>query len=80
MAEGKTNGVKQQRADVLVIGGGTSGCVAAIAAARNRADALLVERYGFLGSTATAVFMPMMSGGYERMQGFARLWQGAASR
>ncbi len=40
--------------DVLVVGGGNAGCVAAIAAARCGARTLLVERYGFLGGTATA--------------------------
>ncbi|MCL4535309.1 MAG: FAD-dependent oxidoreductase [Bacteroidetes bacterium] len=44
---------RQQTSDVLVIGGGTSGCVAAIAAARAGADTLLIERYGFLGGTST---------------------------
>jgi len=39
---------------VLVVGGGNAGCAAAIAAARHGARTLLVERYGFLGGTATA--------------------------
>ncbi len=41
-------------ADVVVAGGGTAGCIAAIAAARNGADVLLIERYGFLGGMMTA--------------------------
>ncbi len=40
--------------DVMVVGGGNAGCAAAIAAARHGARTLLVERYGFLGGTATA--------------------------
>ena len=40
--------------EVLVIGGGNAGCAAAIAAARSGARVMLVERYGFLGGTATA--------------------------
>ncbi|HEV2261588.1 MAG TPA: FAD-dependent oxidoreductase [Candidatus Rubrimentiphilum sp.] len=40
--------------DILVVGGGNAGCAAAIAAARHGARTLLVERYGFLGGTATA--------------------------
>lgn len=35
--------------DVIVAGGGTAGCVAAISAARNGARTLLVERSGYLG-------------------------------
>jgi hypothetical protein len=41
-------------ADVVVIGGGSSGIAASTAAARNGADVVLVERYGFLGGTSTA--------------------------
>lgn len=40
--------------DVLVCGGGVAGTSAAVAAARNGADVILVERYGFLGGNATA--------------------------
>jgi ribulose 1,5-bisphosphate synthetase/thiazole synthase len=40
--------------DVIVAGGGPSGLVAAVAAARAGAKTLLVERYGFLGGMATA--------------------------
>lgn len=35
--------------EVLVVGGGTAGVPAAVAAARNGAKTLLIERYGFLG-------------------------------
>lgn len=43
-----------KKADVVVCGGGPSGFVAAIAAARNGAKTLLLEHYGFLGGMATA--------------------------
>lgn len=39
--------------DVVVVGGGPAGYVAAVAAARNGAETLLVERYGYLGGMAT---------------------------
>jgi hypothetical protein len=40
--------------DVVVAGGGTAGVVAAIAAAREGASVMLVERYGYLGGMITA--------------------------
>jgi hypothetical protein len=41
--------------DVLVVGGGSAGCAAAFAAAKNGSRVVLVERYGFLGGTGTAI-------------------------
>jgi len=61
-----------ERYDVLVIGGGNAGCAAALAAARHGARTLLVERYGFLGGTATAAMVgPWMTfhSGTERIVG-----------
>lgn len=39
--------------DVLVVGGGSAGLAAAVAAARNGADVLLLERFSYLGGLAT---------------------------
>lgn len=41
--------------DVVVVGGGSAGCSAAIAAARQGASVLLIESGGFLGGTGTRV-------------------------
>lgn len=50
------------RWDVIVIGGGPSGTMAAIAAARQGARTLVVEQHGFLGGSLTAMGVhPMMS-------------------
>jgi hypothetical protein len=50
-----------RKVDVLVCGGGPAGFIAAIAAARNGARTLLIERYGFLGGMATASFVGPIS-------------------
>nr|MDO8114642.1 FAD-dependent oxidoreductase [Candidatus Sigynarchaeota archaeon] len=48
--------------DVVVVGGGVAGSVAAIASARNKAKTLLIEQFGFLGGTATASLMNNING------------------
>lgn len=48
--------------DVILVGGGPSGSIAAIAAAREGAKTLLIEQHGFLGGSLTAMGVgPMMS-------------------
>ena len=43
---------KTIKKQVVVIGGGVAGCAAALAAARNGADTLLIESSGVLGGQA----------------------------
>ena len=51
----------QTQYDLIVIGGGFAGTAAAIAAARNGADVLLIERYNALGGAAVNnLVMPFM--------------------
>ncbi|MEX2401082.1 MAG: FAD-dependent oxidoreductase, partial [Rhodothermales bacterium] len=44
-----------RRTEVLVVGSGSAGATAAIAAARTGAETLVVERYGFMGGISTQV-------------------------
>lgn len=49
-----------KRSDVLVVGGGSAGVAAAVAAARAGADVTLVERYGSLGGLATGGLIALL--------------------
>lgn len=68
-----------KEADVVVVGGGPGGHSAAIAAARNGARTILVERYGHLGGMATGglvTMFPHLSGGTAEPQiaGLCQEW------
>lgn len=56
--------------DVVVVGGGPAGFAAAVAAARNGAKTILLERYGHLGGMTTGglvlIIMPMSDGTAEQ--------------
>ncbi len=66
-------------AEVVVVGGGPGGHSAAIAAARNGAKTVLIERYGHLGGMATGgivIQIPHMSDGSPNRQvaGLTQEW------
>ena len=48
--------------DVVVVGGGVAGFPAAIAAARNGAKTLIMDRFSYFGGTATASLMANING------------------
>lgn len=51
-----------RQTDVIVVGGGPAGLAAAIASARMGARTVLIERFGYLGGTATASLMACING------------------
>ncbi len=55
--------------DVVVAGGGPAGLGAALAAARNGASTIMVERLSFLGGTATAAPMPLLNVSLNTLSG-----------
>lgn len=69
-------------ADVVVVGGGSAGIAAAVAAAEQGARCVLLERYGSFGGNATAAWVGTICGLYRSdgdehqivCAGFARRW------
>jgi hypothetical protein len=55
--------------DVVVVGGGPAGIVAATAAARAGRKTMLVERYGFLGGAGTAAGLSTFCGLHANVEG-----------
>lgn len=55
----------QLRCDVLVVGGGAAGVAAAVTAAEQGLDVVLLERYGFCGGGAVAGLSGTVCGLYE---------------
>src|SRR5215468_7247876 len=58
--------------EVLVVGGGIAGIMAALAAGRSGAQTLLVERFGSLGGTGTAAMMSLFYVPYAASRGLVR--------
>ncbi len=93
MAESKGSFVREaarnipvyKKVDVLVCGGGPAGQGAAVAAARNGANVLLIERNPFLGGEATASYQVFFGGDTDIMTGISlevakRLQQSGSAR
>jgi len=59
-------GVRRERFGVAVVGGGSAGVAAAVAAARLGARTVLIERYGFLGGAATQSLVLTYDGFFYR--------------
>lgn len=55
--------------DVVVVGGGPAGIVAATAAARAGCSTILIERYGFLGGAGTAAGLSTFCGLHANVEG-----------
>jgi hypothetical protein len=68
-----------READVVVVGGGPGGIGAAVAAARNGADTVLIERYGHLGGMGTGglvTIIPLLTDifGEQQIAGITQEW------
>jgi len=61
-----------KKVGVLVCGSGSAGLAAAVSAARNGADVLLVERNSYLGGQSTAAYQNWFGGPTDILTGFAR--------
>ncbi|MGH7043861.1 MAG: FAD-dependent oxidoreductase [Acetobacteraceae bacterium] len=61
-----------QEVDVLVIGAGTAGSAAALAAARNGARTLVLERGGYVGGTGSGALMCLYTIPYSKTYGICR--------
>jgi hypothetical protein len=61
-----------RKVDVLVVGGGISGLLAAVAAGRSGVRTLVVERFGSLGGTGTSAMMNLFYVPYEMSRGLVR--------
>jgi len=69
------HGAKELRADVVVIGGSTGGCAAAIAAARTGYRVILTEETDWIGGQLTAQAVPPDEHPWIEASGATRLYR-----
>ena len=55
-------GTKLYETDVIVVGGGIAGCMAALTAGKNNKKVILIDRYAYPGGTGSASIMGQMTG------------------
>ncbi len=72
--------MRVERYDVAVVGGGAGGIAAAVGAATMGAKTILVEKYGFLGGTATANSVLAYCGFFTREEHPRQLVGGVGSK
>lgn len=70
----------RRHADVVVVGGGPAGVAAAIAARQEGSKVLLIERYGFLGGTATSGMYGAFCGFYTSGELQEQIIKGCAEK
>src|SRR5512136_2439579 len=61
-----------KRVGVVVCGGGSAGMAAAVSAARNGAEVLLIDRNSFIGGQAATAFQVYYGGPTDLLTGFSK--------
>jgi len=80
IATPKKTPTKEQRADLVIIGGGLGGCAAALAAARNGLRVIMTEETDWIGGQLTAQAVPPDENQWIETHGGTRSYQELRTR